>query len=42
MRDFGFDFQKRRQQFGRVHNETLTVAATGVSNPDCSPIGINR
>jgi hypothetical protein len=25
-----------------THNETLSVAAIRVSNPDCSPFGINR
>jgi hypothetical protein len=32
-----FEFQKRRQLFIRTHNETLSVAAVRVSNPDCSP-----
>ena len=36
-----FDFQKRGQLFIRVHNETLSVAAMRVSNPDCWPLGIN-
>jgi hypothetical protein len=31
-------FLKRRQLFIRVHNETLSVAAMRVSNPDCSPL----
>jgi hypothetical protein len=35
-------FQKRRQLFIRMHNETLPIAALCVSDPDCSPIGINR
>jgi hypothetical protein len=26
----------------RPHNETLSVAAMSVGNPDCSPLGINR
>jgi hypothetical protein len=37
-----FKFKKRRQLFIRVHNEALTVAAMRVSNPDGSPVGINR
>jgi hypothetical protein len=38
----GFKFHKRSQFFIRTHNETLSVAAMRVSNPDRSPIGINR
>jgi len=34
-------FQKRRQYFIGVHNETLSVVAMPVCNPDCSPLGIN-
>jgi len=30
-----------RQLFIRVHNETLSVAAMCVGNPDCSPLGID-
>jgi hypothetical protein len=30
------------QLFIRMHNEALTVAAMRVSNPDRSPVGINR
>jgi hypothetical protein len=37
-----FEFQKRRQLFIRMHNETLSVAAMCVSNPDRSPVRINR
>jgi hypothetical protein len=37
-----FHFQKRRQLFIRVHDETLSVAAMRVHNPDRSPVGINR
>jgi hypothetical protein len=37
-----FKFQKRRQLFIRSHNETLSVVAVCVCNPDCSPVGINR
>ena len=33
---------KRSQLFIRVHNETLSVVAMCVSNPDRSPVGINR
>jgi hypothetical protein len=35
-----FQFQKRRQLFIRTHNETPSVAAMRVSNPDCAPFGI--
>jgi hypothetical protein len=28
-------FQKRSQLFIRTHNETLSVVAMSVSNPDC-------
>jgi hypothetical protein len=37
----GFQFQKRCQYFIRTHNETLSVVAMRVSNPDCSPLRIN-
>jgi hypothetical protein len=37
-----FEFEKRREYFIRVHNETLSVVAVRVRNPDRSPIGINR
>jgi hypothetical protein len=37
-----FEFNKRRQLFIRVHNETLSVVAMRVCNKDCSPVGINR
>jgi len=37
-----FAFQKRSQLFIGAHNETLSVAAMRVSNPDCSPCRINR
>jgi len=37
-----FQFQKRSQYFIRTHNDPLTVAAMRVSNPDRSPVGINR
>ena len=35
-------FQKRCQLFIRSHNETLSVVAMCVCNPDRSPAGINR
>jgi hypothetical protein len=37
-----FKFQKRGQLFSRPHNETLSVVAMCVRNPDCLPVGINR
>ena len=36
-----FEFHKRSQLFIRVHNESLSVAAMCVCNPDRSPVGIN-
>jgi hypothetical protein len=39
--DHRFQFHKCGQLFIRVHNETLSVIAMCVSNPDCSPFGIN-
>src|SRR5882724_445806 len=36
-----FKFKKRRQFFIRTHNETLSVVAVCVSNPDRSPLRIN-
>jgi hypothetical protein len=36
-----FKFQKRSQLFIGVHNETLSVIAMCVCNPDCSPVGIH-
>jgi hypothetical protein len=35
-----FKLHKSRQLFIRVHNETLSVIAVCVSNPDGSPAGI--
>ena len=35
-------FQKRSQHFIGVHNETLSVVAMRVCNPDWLPVGINR
>jgi hypothetical protein len=37
-----FEFEKRGQLFICVHNETLSVVAVRVSNPDRSPVAINR
>jgi hypothetical protein len=37
-----FEFHKRRQLFFRPCNETLSVVAVRINNPDCSPVGINR
>jgi hypothetical protein len=37
-----FKFDKRRQLFISSHNETLSVPAMRVRNPDRSPVGINR
>jgi len=37
-----FQFHKRSQHFIRPHNETLSVVAMRVSNPDCSSFGIHR
>jgi hypothetical protein len=37
-----FKFHQRSQLFIRVHNETLSVAAMCVRNPDRSPVEINR
>jgi hypothetical protein len=34
--------KKRSQLFIRVHNETLSIAAMRVSDPDRSPVGTNR
>jgi hypothetical protein len=36
-----FKFEKRRQLFIRVHNETLSVAPMRVRNPDRSPATIH-
>jgi len=37
-----FEFRKRSQFFIGTHNETLSVAAMCVSNPDYSPARIYR
>jgi hypothetical protein len=36
-----FKFHKRRQLLIRMHNETLSVVAMRVNNPDRSQLGIN-
>jgi hypothetical protein len=36
-----FQFEKRSQLFIRTHNETLSVVAMRVCNPDYSPSGIH-
>jgi hypothetical protein len=35
-------FNESGQLFIRSHNETLSVVAVRVCNPDRSPVGINR
>jgi hypothetical protein len=40
--DRQFQFDKRSQHFIRAHNETFSVVAMRVGNPDCSPVEINR
>jgi hypothetical protein len=35
-----FQFQKRGQYFIRVHNETLSVIAVCIDNPDSPPFAI--
>jgi hypothetical protein len=40
--DGGFKFQKRSQLFIGVLNETLSIIAMRVCNPDRSPVAINR
>jgi hypothetical protein len=37
-----FQFDKRSQLFIRTHNETLSVVAMCVCNPDRSPVRMNR
>jgi hypothetical protein len=37
-----FKLDKRSQLFTRPHDEMFSIAAMRVSNPDCSPAGINR
>jgi hypothetical protein len=36
-----FEFQKRRQQFIRMHNVTLPIVAVRISNKDRSPFAIH-
>jgi hypothetical protein len=38
--DYRSDFNKRGQFLIRTHNETLSVAAMRVRNPDRSPVGV--
>jgi len=42
LRQLTFEFEKRRQLFIQVHNETLSIIVMCVSNPDRSLVGINR
>jgi hypothetical protein len=35
-------FQKRSQLFIGTHDETLSVVAMRINNPDRLPVGINR
>ena len=37
-----FQFRKRSLLLIRAHNETLSIVAMRVCNPDRSPVGINR
>jgi hypothetical protein len=37
-----FEFEKRGQYFVGANDESLSVIAMRVSNPDRSPAGINR
>jgi hypothetical protein len=36
-----FQFQKRSQLFIRVHNETFSVIAVRINDPDCSQVVIH-
>jgi len=36
-----FEFQKRSQLFVGVHNETLSISAICIGNPDYSPVAIH-
>jgi len=38
----GVELKKSHQNFIRAHDETVSVIAMCVSNPDCSSVGINR
>jgi hypothetical protein len=37
-----FKFKKRSQLFIRTHNETLSIVAVRICNPDRSPLKIHR
>jgi hypothetical protein len=37
-----FEFEKRGQPFIGTHNETLSIAAVRVNNPDSLPLRVNR
>jgi hypothetical protein len=39
--DRGFEFQKRSQLFIGVHNETLSVVAVCINNPDRSTFAVD-
>jgi hypothetical protein len=39
--DRRFEFHKRGQLFVRTRNETLSVVAMRINNPDCSTVGID-
>jgi hypothetical protein len=39
--DRRFEFQKRGQLLIRTHNETLSIVAMSVCNPECSPAAIH-
>jgi len=41
LRNRRFQFEKRGQLFIGTHNETLSVVAMRVNNPDRSPVRIN-
>jgi len=40
--DRPLQFNKRSQRLIRTQDETFSVAAMRICNPDCSPFGINR
>jgi hypothetical protein len=39
--NYSREFKRRSQLFVRRHNETLSVVAVRVSDPNLSPVGIN-
>jgi hypothetical protein len=41
-RTHSFEFHKRPQLFISAHDETLSIVAMCVNNPNCSPDGIDR